>query len=134
VMIWDMVIDRGATTLAVFTRSRGAFAWPLPTSGTTAVTAASFTGRAAKNGVRISWRTASETNAVGFHVWRLADGKATRVNAKLIAAKAAGRSSGAAYSLLDRTTRRGSSSTYRLQVVRRDGTRAWVARAVVRRR
>ena len=31
VMIWDMAIDRGATTLAVFTRSRGAFAWPLPT-------------------------------------------------------------------------------------------------------
>lgn len=30
VMIWDMSIDRGATTLAVFTRSRGAYAWPLP--------------------------------------------------------------------------------------------------------
>ena len=31
-MIWDMAIDRGATTLAVFTRGRGAFAWPLPTA------------------------------------------------------------------------------------------------------
>jgi hypothetical protein len=30
VMIWDMVIDRGFTTLAVFTRSRGAWVWPLP--------------------------------------------------------------------------------------------------------
>lgn len=30
-MIWDMSIDRGFTTLALFTRSRGAFAWPLPT-------------------------------------------------------------------------------------------------------
>jgi hypothetical protein len=30
VMIWDMTIDRGATTLAVFTRSRGAYVWPLP--------------------------------------------------------------------------------------------------------
>ena len=29
-MIWDMQIDRGATTLSVWTRSRGAFAWPLP--------------------------------------------------------------------------------------------------------
>lgn len=29
-MIWDMAIDRGFSTLAVFTRSRGAFAWPLP--------------------------------------------------------------------------------------------------------
>ena len=32
VMIWDMTIDRGATTLAVFTRSRGAYVWPLPTA------------------------------------------------------------------------------------------------------
>ncbi len=31
-MIWDMTIDAGATTLAVWTRSRGAFVWPLPSS------------------------------------------------------------------------------------------------------
>lgn len=31
VMIWDMAIDRGFTTLALFTRSRGAYVWPLPT-------------------------------------------------------------------------------------------------------
>lgn len=31
-MIWDMAIDRGFTTLAVFTRSRGAWVWPLPRS------------------------------------------------------------------------------------------------------
>ncbi|MBP1641730.1 MAG: hypothetical protein H6Q03_399 [Acidobacteria bacterium] len=30
VTIWDMAIDRGFTTLALFTRSRGAYAWPLP--------------------------------------------------------------------------------------------------------
>lgn len=30
VMIWDMAVDRGFTTLAVFTRGRGAWAWPLP--------------------------------------------------------------------------------------------------------
>jgi hypothetical protein len=29
-MIWDMSIDRGSTTLSVWTRSRGAYAWPLP--------------------------------------------------------------------------------------------------------
>ncbi len=29
-MIWDMSIDRGSTTLAVWTRSRGAWVWPLP--------------------------------------------------------------------------------------------------------
>jgi uncharacterized repeat protein (TIGR01451 family) len=30
VMIWDMAVDRGGTTLALFTRGRGAYAWPLP--------------------------------------------------------------------------------------------------------
>ncbi|HZT61309.1 MAG TPA: hypothetical protein VFA21_22065 [Pyrinomonadaceae bacterium] len=30
VMVWDMQTDRGNTTLALFTRGRGAFAWPLP--------------------------------------------------------------------------------------------------------
>ena len=31
-MIWDMQIDRGNTTLSVWTRSRGAYVWPLPTA------------------------------------------------------------------------------------------------------
>jgi hypothetical protein len=30
VMIWSLSIDRGFTTLAAYTRSRGAWAWPLP--------------------------------------------------------------------------------------------------------
>ncbi|MGN6519029.1 MAG: hypothetical protein ACTHK2_06365 [Dokdonella sp.] len=30
VMVWSLNIDRGFTTLAAFTRSRGAWAWPLP--------------------------------------------------------------------------------------------------------
>ena len=30
VMVWDMAVDRGATALALFTRSRGAWVWPLP--------------------------------------------------------------------------------------------------------
>jgi hypothetical protein len=33
-MVWDMQIDRGSTTLSVWTRSRGAYAYPLPTGGT----------------------------------------------------------------------------------------------------
>jgi uncharacterized repeat protein (TIGR01451 family) len=30
VMIWDMQIDRGSTALSLWTRGRGAYAWPLP--------------------------------------------------------------------------------------------------------
>ncbi|MGE3105624.1 MAG: WD40/YVTN/BNR-like repeat-containing protein [Lysobacterales bacterium] len=31
VMVWDLTVDRGFTTLAAWTRSRGAWVWPLPT-------------------------------------------------------------------------------------------------------
>jgi hypothetical protein len=31
VMIWDMQIDRGSTTLSLWTRGKGAYVWPLPT-------------------------------------------------------------------------------------------------------
>jgi hypothetical protein len=30
VMIWDMQIDRGSTTLSLWTRGKGAYVWPLP--------------------------------------------------------------------------------------------------------
>jgi uncharacterized repeat protein (TIGR01451 family) len=30
VMVWELVVDRGFTTLAAFTRARGAWVWPLP--------------------------------------------------------------------------------------------------------
>jgi hypothetical protein len=32
-MVWDMQIDRGSTTLSVWTRSRGAYVYPLPSGG-----------------------------------------------------------------------------------------------------
>ena len=32
VMIWDMQVDRGSSTLSLWTRGRGAFVWPLPTA------------------------------------------------------------------------------------------------------
>jgi hypothetical protein len=41
-MIWDMAIDRGNTALALFTRSRGAFAFPLPAGPITPVELSGF--------------------------------------------------------------------------------------------
>jgi hypothetical protein len=32
-MIWDLQVDRGATTLSAWTRGRGAYVWPLPVAG-----------------------------------------------------------------------------------------------------
>jgi hypothetical protein len=43
VMIWDMQIDRGSTTLSLWTRGRGAFAWPLPSGPVARVQITSIT-------------------------------------------------------------------------------------------
>jgi len=40
-MVWDMQIDRGASTLSVWTRSRGAYVWPLPNASLTLTRAVS---------------------------------------------------------------------------------------------
>jgi hypothetical protein len=42
-MIWDMQIDRGSTTLSVWTRGRGAYVWPLPSSPLTNLKIVSIT-------------------------------------------------------------------------------------------
>jgi hypothetical protein len=55
-MIWSFSIDRGATTLAVFTRSRGAWAIPLPTASATQVTLFSDDFETSK-----PWTTTSST-------------------------------------------------------------------------
>jgi hypothetical protein len=131
-MIWDMSIDRGATTLAVFTRGRGAFAWPLPTTNiTTSVRLVSFAARRAPQGVAVSWRTVSEADTAGYDVWRLSRGTSVKVNTALVPAKTSGIGR-AAYRVLDRSARSGIAYTYRLQAVGLDGKRVWRARATVR--
>ena len=42
-MIWDMQIDRGSTTLSVWTRGRGAYVWPLPSAPITNLKITSIT-------------------------------------------------------------------------------------------
>src|SRR5207244_10325027 len=37
-MIWDVAVDRGSTTLSVWTRGRGAYVWPLPSGAIPAPT------------------------------------------------------------------------------------------------
>ena len=132
-MIWDMAIDRGATTLAVFTRGRGAFALLLP-GPPSAVKVTGFSARTTNRGVSLSWRTGSELQTVGFNVWRYASvrGKGVKVNRALVPARNAGGEAGAAYRLLDRGARPGVAYTYRLQALGLDGKRAWRASATLR--
>jgi hypothetical protein len=44
-MVWDMQIDRGATTLSVWTRSRGAYVWPLPSGPVPSLTPTNVVSR-----------------------------------------------------------------------------------------
>jgi hypothetical protein len=101
----------------------------------TAVKVSSFRATATgRKGVTVSWRGVSEYGSLGYNVWRFAGGKAIKVNKTLIAAKPAERAGGARYSVLDRTARPGVAYTYRLQVVRTNGTRAWAASSTIRAR
>jgi hypothetical protein len=101
-----------------------------PSSGPTSVKVAIFSARRAGDAVAISWRTASEANALGYNVWRFVRARGVKVNRTLVSAK--GRTGGAAYRLVDRTARPGVAYTYRLQIVGKDGRRTWSARTALR--
>jgi hypothetical protein len=94
----------------------------------TAVTLRGFVARSTRQGVEFRWRTAQETGLIGFHVYR----EAIRLNRTLIPARGSG-AAGAAYRLLDRRARIGAVSSYHLQAVRADGTRAWLGQASTKR-
>ena len=49
-MIWDMQIDRGATTLSLWTRSRGAYVWPLPSGPVPSLTPTNVVSRKTHGG------------------------------------------------------------------------------------
>lgn len=92
--------------------------------GTTAVTLVSFKASRTTRGVRVTWRTATETQAVGFNLYRAG----VEVNRALI--RAHGGLRPASYSFVDRAGKRGT--TYRLQVVGPGGRRSWAGSVVVR--
>ena len=98
----------------------------------TSVEAESLEAIATTQGVRVTWRTAQELRIAGFNLYRASGATSTRLNAHLIRAKHSGSLSGAGYCFLDSRTRAGRSYTYRLQLVRLDGTRAWVGSTTVR--
>jgi hypothetical protein len=93
-----------------------------------AVALVSLTAARLSAGVRVRWRTGTETDTLGFHVYRERGGRRVRVDQRLIAAK--GSVSGARYSFVDRRAPRGKL-TYRLQAVGTDGSRTWYGRAIV---
>jgi hypothetical protein len=98
--------------------------WTLDiTTTTTAVTVSSLSARPATRGVLVRWRTGTEADLLGFHVYRSRGHSWRRLNRSLITAK--GSVSGAAYRFLDRTARGGVAYRYRIKAVNRDGTMSW---------
>ncbi len=114
--------------------TRGGTQYALACGGPTAVQVRAFGASAAKGIVRLTWRTASESRVLGYHVWRVRSGRAVRVDRALIAARQAGRVGGAVYRLVDRGARAGVRYTYRLQVVGQTGARFFAATTSVRAR
>lgn len=99
-----------------------------------AVGVARFGARAFTGRVALSWRSANETNLLGYNVYRTGPGRTARLNSRLISARFAGSSRGAAYRLVDARVRPGVSYTYRLQVVHLDGSRAWAGSSALNAR
>jgi hypothetical protein len=97
-------------------------------SSPSAVTLRSLAASRSPAGVLVRWRTGSEADTLGFHVYRARGTKWTRVDRRLIPAK--GSVAGARYSLLDRRAPRGKLA-YRLQAIGTDGSRTWYGRASV---
>ena len=101
--------------------------WSLTIStGPTAALLRSFAAkRTAKTSALLSWRTASELDLVGFHVYRVEGTRLKRVNRTLVPAR--GRAG--SYQLRDRSLRAGRAYRYRLQALTRAGEPRWLASA-----
>jgi predicted extracellular nuclease len=98
---------------------------PQNSSSATAVALQSFTARRVDRGVVLDWRTASETDAAGFELFR----GPTRITRAPV--PAAGSHFGWRYSFRD--ARPGTARRYRLVEVCLDGTRRLLAETVVPR-
>lgn len=104
----------------------------LTTDSTTAVRVKTFKAASIRRGISVSWRTAGETDLLGFNIYRSTADKQIKVNRQLIRAKSAGSPAGGSYRLLDRHVRAGITYAYRLQVLSLDGRRSWQGFARVR--
>lgn len=91
------------------------------TGAPTAVVLAHLAAGRIAGGTAVSWRTASEVELAGFNLYR----GGLKLNHSLIPAKHPGTSSGATYRFVERSLLRPAEATYRLELVRLDGRRAF---------
>jgi FG-GAP repeat len=100
----------------------------LQTAPPAAVSVLKLTASLTARGVQLRWRTANETQTLGFNVYRRRHGEYVRLNPTLIRAAASRATAGRTYSWLDHSARgAGPGVRYQLQTVALDGARAWIA-------
>ena len=90
----------------------------------TAVAVKAFRASVSRGGVTLSWRTSSEVETLGFHVYRQVGDWRVRLTRSLLRSRFSGTARGHTYSFLDRNARRGAVR-YWLQHVGTNGTRRW---------
>jgi hypothetical protein len=83
-------------------------------------------------GVLVHWRTGSEVDTLGFHVYRQTAHKRVKLTRHLVPAR--GSIAGAKYTYRDRRAPRVASLRYWIQVVGTDGSRTWKGPIRVRAR
>jgi hypothetical protein len=88
-----------------------------------AVTVSTLRATRSHQNVVLRWRTGTEADTLGFHVYRSRGQSWKRLTRSLVAAK--GSVAGASYRFVDRTARRGVSYRYRIKAIDRDGVATW---------
>lgn len=85
----------------------------------TSATLISFTAKPNAKGVVSKWETGTESQVIGFNVWRSQkrSGAYEKVNKKLLAAKNIGQLSGAAYRFQDKKVEAGKTYFYKIEIV-----------------
>ncbi len=118
----DRRCNPGGTGLRI--RQGAGIAFPDPA---TAVVLRMFDAHRVREGVVVRWRTSTELGIAGFNLFLERRGDARRLNRALILAGVQS-TSGHDYTWLDRTApARSGKLRYRLQAVKLDGTRRWIA-------
>jgi hypothetical protein len=107
--------------IAVFTGQK------TPPGTPTASSVRDFAAHPRAKGALLRWTTGSESNLLGFNVWRYHNGKGVKINRTLVRAKRSGEPAGASYSFPDTRPGVRRGLTYRLQLVDLAGKRTWYA-------
>jgi len=83
------------------------------------VTLVSFAALAGTNAIRLTWKTASEVDNLGFHLYRAesVNGPWIRLNERLIPSQVTGKPTGATYEFVDTAVYAGTTYYYWLEHV-----------------